>query len=115
MHGGRIREISEASREGRAGGREALRSLHDALRASLGEEEPDEARVMQLADQIGAAETEKRKQRLRTMLEIRRLLSPEQRAELVKIHAEEEAERPKRHRRSFGPDGEGGGGGRPPR
>ena len=43
---------------------------------------------MQWADRIGAAETELKKQRLRTMLEVRALLSPEQRQKLVKIFEE---------------------------
>ena len=43
---------------------------------------------MQWADRIGAVETELKKQRLRTMLEVRALLSPEQRQKLVKIFEE---------------------------
>jgi Spy/CpxP family protein refolding chaperone len=48
---------------------------------------------MQWADRVGAAETELKKQRLRTMLEVRALLSPEQRQKLVKIFEERRARR----------------------
>jgi Spy/CpxP family protein refolding chaperone len=43
---------------------------------------------MKLADQIGAAETALDKHRLATLLQIRNLLTPEQRRELVRIHEE---------------------------
>jgi Spy/CpxP family protein refolding chaperone len=71
------------------------RPLHDRLRESreemrrlLGEESPDEAAIMRQAERIGGLETEVQKQRLRTMLKIRALLTAEQRRELVKIHEE---------------------------
>ena len=52
---------------------------------------PDEAAVMQHADAIGQAETEMHKHRLATMLEIRALLTPEQRQELTQIIIDAEA------------------------
>ncbi len=47
---------------------------------------------MRQAERIGAAKTELKKERLRTMLSIRALLTPEQRRELVRIHEEMRAE-----------------------
>lgn len=91
-----IRKISEASRAELREMRDALRKLHDDLRGELGKDAPDEAGVMDLADRIGAAETVKRKESLRTMMRIRALLTKEQRRELVEIHAEERAERRER-------------------
>lgn len=103
-----IRTISETARAERQGEHEKLRALHDSLRTLLREEAPDEAQVMDLADEIGAAETARRKKSLRTMLEIRGLLTPEQRAELVKIHAERETTRSRGRRDKRGTrDGEG--------
>jgi Spy/CpxP family protein refolding chaperone len=51
--------------------------------------------VMEKAEAIGGAETALQKERLRTMLAIRALLTPEQRRELVRIHEEFRAEHPK--------------------
>ena len=53
------------------------------------------------ADEIGRAETALKKERLRTMLAIRALLTSEQRRELVRIHEEFRARR-KRSRESGG-------------
>jgi len=68
--------------------RRQLRALHDEMRDLLSQDAPDEARVMAQVDAISAAEAELQKLRLRAMLRIRGLLTPEQRAELVRIHAE---------------------------
>lgn len=67
---------------------EQLHELREQLHEALSAETPEESQVMSLADRIGAAETEARKLRLRSMLRIRALLSPAQREELVKIHEE---------------------------
>ncbi len=83
-----IREISEGVREEKDRLHRTLRALHDEQRSLLGAEEPDEDAVLGLADRIGAAETELHKQRLREMLRIRALLTPEQRRTLVVIHEE---------------------------
>jgi Spy/CpxP family protein refolding chaperone len=58
------------------------------MRGLLEADSPKLDDVMQWADRVGAAETELKKQRLRTMLEVRALLSPEQRQKLVKIFEE---------------------------
>jgi Spy/CpxP family protein refolding chaperone len=49
----------------------------------LEHENPDEAAVMAQADAIGALKTEAQKHRLRTMLQVRALLTPEQRTKLL--------------------------------
>jgi Spy/CpxP family protein refolding chaperone len=48
----------------------------------LEQEDPDEAAVMEQAEAIGALRTESRKQGLRTLLDVRALLTPEQRDDL---------------------------------
>ena len=96
-----IREISGASRAEGEAIRRSLHETHDALRAMLGSESPDEAEVMSLADEIGALETQAHKSRLRAMLRIRALLTPEQRRALVEINEKRRG----RHRRGPPPGG----------
>ncbi len=54
----------------------------------LSQDDPDEAAVMQQAETIGKVETEMHKHRLSTLLAVRALLTPEQRAELTRIREE---------------------------
>lgn len=78
--------------ESRAEGRELRLDLHEAhsrLRDLLSQASPDEGAVMRQAEVIGELETAERKHRLRAMLRIRGLLTPEQREELVRIREEE--------------------------
>jgi Spy/CpxP family protein refolding chaperone len=89
--------------------REEGRRIHDRLRESrqemhrlLAADDPDESAVMRQAEKIGGLETEAQKHRLRTMLQVRALLTPEQRRTLVQIHAE------RRARRGFGPPARAG-------
>lgn len=113
----RVRSIADASRPEGERLRADLEARRREMRDLLGADAPDEAAVMAQAERIGAAETALQKQRLRTMLEIRAILSPEQRAELVKIHAERK-ERWKGWKRGGrpegGPDGPGEPEGPPP-
>lgn len=88
-----IRKMARDARSRAVERRGELDEVRDELRALLDAPEPDEAAVLAQADRIGALETEMHKDRLRTLLRIRALLTPEQRAELVKIHAEREQER----------------------
>jgi hypothetical protein len=83
-------------REESASARDAVHRQHDELRALLASDAPDAGAVMAKADAIGAAETALQKQRLRTMLAVRALLTSEQRRELVKIHEEFRARRGRR-------------------
>lgn len=100
-----IRAIAESGRSEEDAQRDHLEALSTELRGALGADAPDESKVMELADRIGTIETERRKQRLRTMLRIRALLTPEQRAELVKIHEEKGPRRGPRHGPRWGPPG----------
>lgn len=87
-----IRSLADAAREESRGVETGLRTLHDEMRKLLDQETPDLDGVLRQADRIGAAETELSKLRLRTMLRIRGLLTPEQRQELVRIHEERRRE-----------------------
>ena len=72
-----------------------LRDAHEEMRNLLSREAPDESAVMQQAEGIGELELEERKNRLRATLQIRALLTLEQRQELIRIR--EESGRPWRH------------------
>ena len=71
----RARAESESQREAK---REARRMLHDLL----DQEQPVVEQVMAQADALGALETEAHKAKLRTKLELRALLGPDQWQEL---------------------------------
>jgi Spy/CpxP family protein refolding chaperone len=62
-----------------------LRELHKGMKALLSQGTPDESAVMKQVDAIGAAEVEMQRHRLGTMLEIRALLTPEQREEMTRL------------------------------
>ncbi len=94
----RIRAIAEASRQQTQPQRDALHRLHDEMHALLSADAPELDAVLAKADEIGRAETALKKERLRTMLAVRALLTSEQRRELVRIHEEFRAE----HRESDG-------------
>jgi Spy/CpxP family protein refolding chaperone len=94
----RIRAMAAASRDQAQPLRDQAHRLHEEMRSLLSSDSPESAAVLAKADEIGRVETELQKQRLRTMLEIRTLLTPEQRREMVKIHEEMRAERGDRPR-----------------
>ena len=75
--------------------RQTGRSLHELLEL----DEPDREAVMRQAEVMGEIETERRKLRLGAMLEIRELLSPEQREQLVEMRERDRPQRPDRHAR----------------
>jgi len=83
-----IQAIVDASHERAAELHEDHREARRALRDLLSEGSPDEAAVMQQAELLGAIETETTKHRLRTLLRIRALLTPEQREEMMAIRQE---------------------------
>jgi Spy/CpxP family protein refolding chaperone len=81
-----------------------LRAAHKYMRCLLEQKNPDEAAVMTQADAIGALETEARKQRLRTMLQVHALLTAEQRAKLLeRLQTQRPRGRRGFHRREEGP------------
>ncbi len=94
-----IRRIAAESRDESEPVRERLRELRKEMRSLLAAETPDESRVMEQAERIGAADVELEKHRLRATLRIRALLTKQQRDELVKIHDERRERRgsPRRH------------------
>jgi Spy/CpxP family protein refolding chaperone len=87
----RIRVIAETARAEEQPLVEQLGTLHQAMHKLLDADAPKADDVMQQADQIGAMETALRKHQLGTLLEIRALLTPEQRQKLVQIFAERKA------------------------
>ena len=82
---GAIRSIVEESKDKGDQLHSELRELHKGMKALLSQGTPDESAVMQQVDSIGAAEVEMHKHRLGTMLEIRSLLTPEQREEMTRL------------------------------
>jgi len=80
-----IDEIVDESRMRARELRGELRGLHDEMYDLLSQETPDEAAVMQQAEAIGQVETALHKHRLETLIKIRALQTPEQRAELMAI------------------------------
>ena len=82
-----------------------LDAARDAMRALLSKPVPDAAAVMAQADAIGAIETQLHKNRLQAIMEIRALLTPAQRTELLRVRDEERAER-EREGKECGPEGE---------
>ena len=81
-----IATLSQTS-EVRAGElHEQIHTARETLRGLLEQDSPDSDRVMNKVEEIGALEIEADKHRLTTMLSIRTLLTPEQRARLAKLH-----------------------------
>ncbi|MBW2493182.1 MAG: Spy/CpxP family protein refolding chaperone [Deltaproteobacteria bacterium] len=65
-----------------------LRESREQLKALLDQGAPDESAVMKQIETIGAVEIEMHKHRLGTMLEIRALLTPEQREQMTRLRDE---------------------------
>lgn len=70
-----------------------LEAGRSAMRELLAQPIPDTDKVMAQADALGAIETDLHKNRLKAILDIRALLTPAQREELLKIRQEERAAR----------------------
>ena len=83
-----IRAIVDASRGEGERLRTEIGEAHRELRRLLSATDVEEAVVMRQAETIGALELEERKNRLRAMLRIRALLTPEQREKLLGIRDE---------------------------
>ena len=62
--------------------RNQLRKARQDFRAMLQQDKPDETQVLAQSEVIGGLVTEQRKQALHTLLTVRALLTPEQRASL---------------------------------
>lgn len=98
-----IRAISEATKEQSSELRTNLEKARMTMRDLLSAETPDKAAVMKQAEIMGAIKTDLRKQRLATILEIRALLTPEQRQELIAIVKEFRSKRGPRRTPHEGP------------
>ena len=90
--------IIDASRAKKRTLRRQLREAHQHMRSLLEEETPRETALLEQVDVIGGLRTELRKEQLKTMLRVRALLSPEQRATLL----ERLNKSPRHGRRGFG-------------
>ena len=100
----RIREITESAKPERERLRDAVHSERKRMREMLQAEVPDEAGILAQADVLGQLRIEQEKQQLRTLLDVRNQLTPEQRAELARIREER---RDERFGRRFGRRGHG--------
>jgi Spy/CpxP family protein refolding chaperone len=80
-----VRKIVESSRERGEALHEEKRAARDALHELLEQDAPDHAEVMRQAELVGALELELDKHRLGTLLEIRALLTPEQRKRMSEM------------------------------
>ena len=91
-----IEDVVAQSREKTADVRQQLHAVHAALRELLRQDTPDEAAVMAKADELTALKGQLRKAKLASMIKVRSMLTPEQRAELVKIMDERQAAKEER-------------------
>jgi Spy/CpxP family protein refolding chaperone len=75
-----------------------IRAAHESMRSLLDQGSVDEAAVLAQADTIGSLMTEARKDDLKTLIQVRSLLTPDQRAALdQQMEAHRENWRGKRH------------------
>jgi Spy/CpxP family protein refolding chaperone len=77
-----VQAVLDESKAARQELHQQIRAAHESMRALLEKDPVDEAAVMAQADAIGALMTQSRKQELGTLIRVRSLLTPEQRAEL---------------------------------
>ena len=96
----RIRQIADESHTRGQTIQESLRQTHTEMRQLLEQDMPDEAAVLQQAEKIGKLRTDKQKNRLTAMLQIRALLTPAQRQTLTELRREDRP--PRRDRRGKG-------------
>ncbi len=82
----RVRAIIDETRDQGAALQQDKRRARRALRELLEQDSPDEAQVLARIDALGRLETDARKLRIRTMLRIRALLTPAQRAKMASLH-----------------------------
>ena len=83
-----IKTLRRAARDESLDIRFQLKKARNVLHDLLDADHPDERQIMQQAEELGRIKTEMRKVRLRTMLKIHALLSPEQRTRFKQIRRE---------------------------
>jgi len=110
-----IAELVEATRPELDKKHDEIRDLRKGFHELLGADEPDRELVLQQIETIGEAEIELHKLEIEMLLDIRSMLTPEQRAALEEFVKERGG--PKDHHRGPPPHGgpPGGGHGPPPR
>jgi Spy/CpxP family protein refolding chaperone len=91
------RELLDQARHERRAARDVVRQARQRMHELLAEETPDVAEVLAQAESIGALETEAKKARLRTVLAVRALLTPEQWAQLQEMPEGGRGLRSRRH------------------
>lgn len=100
-----IEEIVAASEERDDAIDEEMHTARKEIRAMLEAAEPDRDAIMEKVEAQGALETEEHKNRLRAIMDIHALLTPEQRAELAEIREERKEKwrhKHRRHKKSLG-------------
>jgi Spy/CpxP family protein refolding chaperone len=76
------RTLLDKAREDQRGTRDQLRDARDRMHELMSADKPDTEAVLAQADTIGSLETSAKKARLKTMLDLRALLTPDQWAQL---------------------------------
>ncbi len=84
----KIRAKIDASRSASEPLRDQVHDGYRALRELLMQDAPNQDAVMQQAQEVGELRIALAKLRLATLLDVRALLTPEQRAEMIAIHQE---------------------------
>ena len=102
----KIKEIRRADRDNKLELKFKVEKARNRLKDLLQEDNPRESAVMDAADDVGELETAMRKSRLRTMLKINSLLTPEQRTNFRKLqrqrkHQKHEKKMKRRHKGDF--------------
>jgi Spy/CpxP family protein refolding chaperone len=88
-----IQAVVDTTRAQADASRTEIRGEHETMRALLSQSSPDEAAVMSQNDRIETLKSQQRKNRLEAMLAIRKMLTPEQREQLVGMQEAERAGR----------------------
>lgn len=94
-----IRAIADTSHAKGKEIRKSLRQAHREMRNLLQQDAPNETNVLQQAEKIGMLQIEEQQNRLGAMLQIRALLTLEQRQEIIQLRKEDRPHRRKRGRR----------------
>ena len=88
-----IKEIRRGSRDSKLDLEYKIKKAKNALKDLLSEDNPRESEVMDAVEEVGELETTMRKSRLRTMLKINALLTPEQRTKFRQFQRERKAQK----------------------
>ena len=94
-----IRAIADTSHAKGKEIRKSLRQAHREMRELLQQDSPNEANVLQQAENIGTLQVKEQQNRLQAMLQIRVLLTPAQRQEIIQLRQEDRPHRRRRGRR----------------